>query len=81
MSDINSIATGAVTNYQRALATVANNIANVDSEGYSRQEVTLAENTPTKFGKSFLEQEQGLTGFEDYMTNLLRIVLEIAVVN
>ena len=53
MSDINSIATGAVTNYQRALATVANNIANVDSEGYSRQEVTLAENTPTKFGKSF----------------------------
>ena len=58
MSDINSIATGAVTNYQRALATVANNIANVDSEGYSRQEVTLAENTPTKFGKSFFGLEQ-----------------------
>ncbi|MEL0254647.1 MAG: flagellar basal body protein [Burkholderiaceae bacterium] len=62
MSDINSIATGAVTNYQRALATVANNIANVDSEGYSRQEVTLAENTPTKFGKSFFGKGASLEG-------------------
>ena len=59
MSDINSIATGAVTNYQRALATVANNIANVDSEGYSRQEVTLAENTQRNLENHFSEREQG----------------------
>ena len=76
MSDINSIATGAVTNYQRALATVANNIANVDSEGYSRQEVTLAENTPTKFGKSFFGTGARLDGvrrlYDEFIENSLR---------
>ena len=74
MSDINSIATGAVTNYQRALATVANNIANVDSEGYSRQEVTLAENTPSKFGKSFFGTVARLDGVRRLWANLLKIV-------
>ena len=62
MSDINSIAAGAVANYQKALATVANNIANVDSEGYSRQEVSLSENTPTKFGTSFFGTGARLDG-------------------
>ena len=39
MSDLVSIASGAVSIYQRALATVCNNIANVDTEGYTRQEL------------------------------------------
>ncbi len=76
MSDINSIAAGAVSNYQRALATVANNIANVDSEGYSRQEVNLAENTPTKFGKSFFGTGARLDGvrrlYDEFIENSLR---------
>ena len=76
MSDINSIATGAVSNYQRALATVANNIANVDSEGYSRQEVTIAENTPSKFGKSFFGTGARLDGvrrlYDEFIENSLR---------
>ncbi|OUV02958.1 MAG: flagellar hook-associated protein FlgK [Betaproteobacteria bacterium TMED82] len=76
MSDINSIASGAVSNYQRALATVANNIANVDSEGYSRQEVSLAENTPTKFGKSFFGTGARLDGvrrlYDEFIENSLR---------
>ena len=75
MSDINSIATGAVSNYQRALATVANNIANVDSEGYSRQEVTIAENTPSKFGKSFFGTGARLDGvrrlYDEFIENTI----------
>ena len=58
MSDINSIATGAVTNYQRALMTVANNIANVDSEG-TRQEVTLWKILQRNLENHFLERGQG----------------------
>ncbi|OUW06317.1 MAG: flagellar hook-associated protein FlgK [Betaproteobacteria bacterium TMED156] len=76
MSDINSIAAGAVSNYQKALATVANNIANVDSEGYSRQEVDLSENTPTKFGTSFFGTGARLDGvkrlYDGFIENSLR---------
>ena len=76
MSDINSIAAGAVSNYQKALSTVANNIANVDSEGYSRQEVDLSENTPTKFGTSFFGTGARLDGvkrlYDGFIENSLR---------
>ena len=54
MSDLVSIASTAVNAYQRALGTVSNNIANVDSVGYSRQEVNLTENAPRAYGTSFL---------------------------
>jgi len=54
MSDLVSIASTAVNAYQRALGTVSNNIANVDSVGYSRQEVNLAENAPRAYGTSYL---------------------------
>ena len=37
MTDIVSIASGAVVAYQKALGTVSNNIANVTTDGYSRQ--------------------------------------------
>ena len=45
------------------------------------KKLLLAENTQQNLANLFLEQEQGLMGFEDYMTNSLRIALEIAVVN
>ena len=54
MADLVSIAGSAVAAYQRALGTVANNIANVDSAGYSRQEINLIENSPRAYGTSFL---------------------------
>ena len=54
MSDLTSIAGAAVAAYQRALGTVANNIANVDSAGYSRQETYLIENAPRAYGTSYL---------------------------
>jgi flagellar hook-associated protein 1 FlgK len=37
MADLLSVGTSGIKIYQRSLATVANNIANVDTEGYSRQ--------------------------------------------
>ena len=44
MTDLVSVASNAVQSYQRALGTVSNNIANVSTDGYSRQDVTLAAN-------------------------------------
>ncbi|MFZ9574871.1 MAG: flagellar basal body protein, partial [Limnohabitans sp.] len=41
MSDILGITSGAVSAYQRMLSTVSNNIANVSTDGYSRQSASL----------------------------------------
>jgi flagellar basal body rod protein FlgG len=43
MSDIFNISSAAVSAYQRTLGTVSNNIANVGTEGYVRQESKLEE--------------------------------------
>ena len=54
MSDIASIASDAVSAYQRTLGTISNNIANAATPGYSRQEVTLSANPVSKVGNVFL---------------------------
>ncbi len=54
MSDLLSIGSSGVTAYQRALATVSNNIANVNTEGYTRQDVSLTANLPREIGNSYL---------------------------
>jgi flagellar hook-associated protein FlgK len=54
MSDLVSVASNAVQSYQRALGTVSNNIANVSTEGYSRQQVVMAANPVAKVGTVFL---------------------------
>ena len=54
MSDIAGIAGNAVSAYQNALSTVSNNIANVATDGYSRQDVSLAALPVTKAGGLFL---------------------------
>ena len=50
MSDLLSIGGSAVAAYQRALGTVSNNIANLTTVGYSRQEVDLAAGAPQAIG-------------------------------
>ena len=50
MSDLLSIGGSAVAAYQRALGTVSNNIANLTTVGYSRQEVDLASGAPQAIG-------------------------------
>ena len=50
MSDLLSIGGSAVAAYQRALGPVSNNIANLTTVGYSRQEVDLAAGAPQAIG-------------------------------
>jgi len=54
MTDLVSVAANAVASYQRALGTVSNNIANVFTDGYSRQEVVLQANPVAKVGTVYL---------------------------
>ena len=60
MSDIAGIAGNAVSVYQQALTTVSNNIANVATEGYSRQDVKLGALPVTLTGGVFLGSGVGL---------------------
>lgn len=60
MSDIAGIAGNAVAVYQQALTTVSNNIANVSTEGYSRQDVALSALPVTKSGSVFLGSGVGM---------------------
>jgi flagellar hook-associated protein 1 FlgK len=50
MADLLSTGISGVRTYQRALATVGNNIANVDTEGYSRQRLEITGNASTSEG-------------------------------
>ena len=54
MTDLVGVASNAVAAYQRALGTVSNNIANVATDGYSRQEVVLQASPINKVGNIFL---------------------------
>ena len=54
MSDLLSIGSTAVAAYQRALGTVSNNIANIDTAGYTRQEISLSPAAPQSTGSTFL---------------------------
>ena len=53
MTDLVSVAANAVSSYQRALGTISNNIANVATDGYSRQEVVLQANPVSKLGNTY----------------------------
>ena len=54
MSNMLGISSTAVAAYQRALGTVSNNIANVSTEGYSRQQSTLQQSAPAKQANMYL---------------------------
>ena len=50
MADLLSTGISGVRTYQQALATVGNNIANVDTDGYSRQRLEVVENSSSGSG-------------------------------
>ena len=50
MVDILAIGTGAVNAYRQALSTTSNNIANVNTPGYSRRELILGQSAPVERG-------------------------------
>jgi len=54
VSDIAGISSNAVMAYQNALSTVSNNIANVATDGYVRQDVNLTELPATQYGTLFM---------------------------
>lgn len=54
MSDILSIGGSAVAAYQKALGTVSNNIANINTNGYSREEIALSPGTPENRANIYL---------------------------
>ncbi len=62
MGDIASIASSAVSAYQRALGTVSNNIANASTTGYARQVSTLEANPVSKMGNIFMGTGVAATG-------------------
>ena len=54
MTDLVSVASNAVAAYQRALSTVSNNIANVATEGYTREATVLQANPVSKIGNIYM---------------------------
>ena len=54
MADLLSIGTSATQLYRQALTTVSNNIANLTTEGYSRQEIVSVEGAPSLQGVYYL---------------------------
>lgn len=56
MSGVLGTALSGLMAFQRSLDTTSHNIANVNTEGYSRQRVELAANTPNFLGGNFIGQ-------------------------
>jgi flagellar hook-associated protein 1 FlgK len=54
MSDLLAIGSSGISAYQRALATVSNNIANVNTDGYTRQDVAITSNQPIQKGNGYI---------------------------
>ena len=54
MANVLSTGAGALIAFQRALATVSHNVANVATDGYSRQRVELTTRTPTDMGYGYV---------------------------
>ena len=76
MSDIFNISSAAVSAYQRTLGTVSNNIANVGTEGYVRQESKLEENPSALKGNVYLGTGSNFAGvrraYDEFLEQNLR---------
>src|SRR6056300_176661 len=77
MSDLLNIGASATELYRQALSTVSNNIANLNSDGYSRQEITAQENNPVLQGVSYLGTGSNSKGvsraFDEFATSNIRV--------
>src|SRR5215831_17665579 len=72
MSNVLSTGTGALIAFQRALATVSHNVANINTEGYSRQKVTFATGNATDYG-------YGYVGSGTRITDIGRVADQLAI--
>ena len=77
MSGLLQIGTSAVNAYQGALSTVSNNIANIGTDGYSRQEVSLNSESPVVQGLLAFGSGVGIAGirraYDAFTTENLRV--------
>jgi len=71
MTDILSTGSSALMAFQRALSTVGNNIANVNTPGYSRQRVDLANRPGQYYGFGFIGSGVQVTNVERIVDNIL----------
>ena len=76
MSDMFSIGANAIQLYRHSLTTVSNNIANLNTEGYSRQVTDVSESAPVEKGNIFLGTGARLEGvvraYDEYTESSLR---------
>lgn len=70
------IGSSALLAYQRALSTVSHNVANVNTEGYSRQRVDLSARQPSGTGNGFAGTGVDVTSvrrvYDQFLTNEIR---------
>ncbi len=64
MADLLRVAASSLQNWQQALNTTGNNIANANTEGYSRQSVQFETAAPRMFGFGFVGQGSLIAGIE-----------------
>ena len=62
MVDILNTAISALQTYRRALETTSHNVANVGTEGYSRQRVDQSTLLPQQYGYGFVGSGVGING-------------------
>ena len=75
-SGLLGIGTSALLSYQRALDTVSHNVANVNTPGYSRQNVELSARQPQGMGNGFagdgVDVSTVLRSYDQFITDELR---------
>ena len=72
MSSVLSTGSSALLAFQRALATVSHNVANIKTDGYSRQKVDFATRNPTDLG-------YGDVGNGTRITDIRRVADQLAI--
>lgn len=71
MASLLNIGTGALAAFQRSLVTTGHNIANSDTQGYSRQRTLLATQVPQLTGAGWIGSGVTVTGIERVYDNFL----------
>ncbi len=64
MADMLSIGTSATNSFKRALDVTSQNVANVSTEGYSRQRAEIVSNSPSSAGSQFIGSGARVEGIE-----------------
>jgi len=76
MADMLNNAVSGLLAFQRALSTTSHNIANVNTEGFSRQSVDIATQTPSVLGNSFfgngVRVDAVTRAYDQFLTNEAR---------